>query len=310
MVMGQPARTPWWSRAAVAAGSIRSLVALGLPLAAVALLAAAGSVDGEAALASWTVRAWAGAGVIALAFAGIRAGRAGRWEAVLLVGAVLFAGGQLAWARAFRFEATYDLGEGERSVPERPVVAGPLARAPQLGAVSLPAGREGVARLSVGSQIVVAQVGRAVALPEGLVAEVDGVFAAPWFQLARTSGAIEGSGLLKLVPGERQYFQVAVLPHRFYVTLPRPPDGTVGPAAPFTLEIYRGKILLHRDQAASLGAQPAVEGLVLSLDEGGRWARIRVRRVRGHGPLVAAALLALGSALVALAKARRGGARG
>lgn len=296
------------TRVSRALGSAPALAVAGVPLAAVASLGAAGVLPWPAILAARTVLAWTAAAVAVTAAAAAvalldrrpcRALLAAAAACLLLHGVVLL---------AFRLDGVVDAGEGEEAPPWSELVAGPAARwvrGPDVRAVALPERRDAAARLWVGDREVSAPIGRPVRAGR-LAVTVEDVLVAPAFVVRRKGGADEGAGYIKLVPGKRDWFEVALLPHRFYATTRRPPGDAVELASPIHLRVQRGKLaVLERD--LRVGETAEFEGLAFAFGQGARWARIRVHRAAPPWLLVAAGALA-GAALVVAAWRRRGAA--
>lgn len=279
----------WSARLARAVGSPLAAASLAAPLAGVALLATAGWIEWRAALDARATQAWAAATAVAL-LSGIAVAAAERRLASALArAAVALLAVQLAAAWAFRLDGTLDAGEGEQWPAWGRIAFGPAARPPDARLVELPSGPEGPARLEIDGRDVSVPVGREVRLDDGLWVRVRDVMDAPSFEVRRASGVPEGAGLLKVVPGERTWFEAGLLPHRFYVTLAA--DRAAG--ARLRLAVQRGKVrVVERDVALDDPVQ--VEGLSVSFGRGARWSRIEVRRRAPPWPALAA--LALGAA--------------
>lgn len=281
-----------------------ALLALAAPLAVTALLAVARLLPWDEVLRARSVRLWAAAALLALAGAVTRAIAARRWTAAFAGAALALGGLQAAAAWALGVDATVDLGVGEQAVVPARSASGASAGGVQVEVLDLPVRRDGAARLRVAGREVACRVGGDLKLAGGGVLSVEDAFMAPSFDVRRASGAEEDSGYLKLAPGKREYFEAAVLPHRFYLQLPPPRGVEVALPPRVPLLVQRGKLrVLEREVA--LGEVVELEGLTLKLDVGAPWARIRVRRGAPAWPAVLAAGLAVAMVLSAVAERRR-----
>jgi hypothetical protein len=276
-----------------------AVASLAAPLAAVALLSAAGWLEGHRVIASGPVRAWAIAASVALLGAWVRAGLERRVDAVLGLAAAACAALHLVVSSAWRLDGTVDAGEGEESPLWRSLDAGPAADPPYVRLVALPEAPAAPARVKLGETEVTVPSGAQAELAGGLIVHVSEPFPAPAFEVRRASGDPEAAGLLKLHPGERTWFGAGILPHRFYAA---PVEGAGGDAR-VRLAVQRGKLKIAERELA-FGEALEVEGVSVSFGPGSRWARIHVRRVAPRWPAAAAAALGLAS-VVAWARRRR-----
>lgn len=286
MTRGGPAGLA--ARAWRAGSSLTAVAALLAPLLLLAAACAAGVVSWEAALEARSVRAWGAAGALVAAAALARAVVERRPAAALGLATALALAAAGLLDHRLRAEVAVDLGEGEAGARWR-ARAGDGSWAPSdliVQAIDLE-GR--TARLALEGREVSAPIGRRVRLDGRRSVLVESAHVAPLFTVARSDGAVEGQGLLKLAPGERDYFQVAVLPHRFYLTRDVPSPGAA--AGRLHLRVQRGKLKLV-DRDVTLGEAVQFEGLSLTLVEGSRWARLSVRRDPPLAWLVAAPAVA------------------
>jgi hypothetical protein len=146
-------------------------------------------------------------------------------------------------------------------------------------------------------------VGEAVRLGGAWVRPV-AIFPAPAFEVARASGEVVESGLVKLAPDDDGSLQVGFLPHRFMLTAVggRRAEGVAAPEV-LRLRVERGKLVVV-DRPVERGVEVAFEGLSFRWGDGARWARVEVRRA--PPPVLALlGLVLLAEALVAAALARR-----
>jgi hypothetical protein len=282
------------------------VLAAAAPLALVSAGAWAGVLAWEDLAAAWSVRTWAAAACLLFIAWAVRVVAARRWAAALCAGAVACVLFQAAASYAYRADAILDLGEGEGGGEWRPERIGPAARLPQVEVVSLPERGEGMAQLRVDGREVSTVIGREVSLGGRDTLVIRGAFVAPGFEVRRKGGAEEAAGYLKLVPGRREYFQVALLPHRFYLTLP-PAEGLMaGAATTLRLSVQRGKQVVVPARDVALGEQVEFEGLTVKFQEGAPWARIEVHRsARRWLAAAAVALLGAAAALVVAERRRR-----
>ena len=148
-------------------------------------------------------------------------------------------------------------------------------------------------RIRVDGRELATVIGRDVPLARRDTLVVRGVYVAPGFEV-RHGGADDAAGYLKLVPGRREYFQVGLLPHRFYVTLPPTEGRPAGAAAAIRLSVQRGKLVVVPARDVGLGEKVEFEGLTVQFAEGAPWARIEVHRraARWFGAAAAALLVA------------------
>lgn len=263
------------------------VAATAAPLAFVGVAALAGWLDRSAALGSRTVALFSGLAAIlaacnaALHAASHRRARAAAW----LAAAVLAGEGAAVWAT--RCTGTLDVGVGEEGAAwamERGAMMGGL---PDVRLLELPPSRSGEARVLVDGREERLGPGRplAVGLARSLVLRDQ--FLAPAFTVRRANGGVEGAGLIKLVPGRRDWFEVGVLPHRFYVTLTKDPGDAVALTPPIHLRVQRGKLSVYEGDLG-VGEPARVEGLSVVFERGAQWARLELRsRPTGAGALAA-----------------------
>jgi hypothetical protein len=278
----------------------RAAVALVAPLAAAAGLAVAGVVAWADLAEARSVLLFAALAGLAAAAAGGLASALGRGRRAWAWLAVAVALGACGLSAARRVEGTLDLGQGEEGA--RWSVAGAGLRAPPaVKALVLPAGRAGNARarLLVDGREVSAPIGEPVPVGAGLRLVVKHVVKAPALAVRRTGGAEEGAALVKLVPGKREWFEVSVLPHRFYVTLA---EDSAAEGTPLDLRVQRGKLRVHEGVIAP-GRDAGFEGIVVSVEGAAPWARMELRWSPGAWEPAAAAIVAL----LVFALARRAG---
>jgi hypothetical protein len=276
-----------------------AIISLAAPLAGVALLAMAGWVEWAAALEARSARAWAVAAALALLSSLVLAAVERQLAPALARAAVALAALQLLAAWAYRVDGTIDAGEGEQWPAWRTLSFGPAGRPPDTRLVELPEDPGGTARVEIDGREVEVPVGREVRVEGGLAVRVRAPFGAPSFEVRRASGVLESAGLLKLVPGERTWFEAAFLPHRFYVTLTA--DGPAG--ARVRLRVQRGKVRLL-DREVAPGEQVDVEGISVTLGPGARWSPIDVRRRSPLWPGLSALVLAVAAGAAAWRKGR------
>jgi hypothetical protein len=292
-----------------AAGSARTLVALVVPLLPVAALATWGRLAWGDLARARSVLLWLALVVVALLAKAMAAALDRRRVAALvaLAGASLVA--QAGLSAALTLDVRLSAGEGEESPPVEATYLGRAARPPPVTVLSLPAERGGEAVLSIDGRERPIPVGRETRVGWGTWVTVENVFAAPTFVVRRREeGKDEDVFQVKLRPANPDYFEVGVLPYRFYVTMPPPPAGALGPTPPtIHLLVQRGKLkILDREFAR---AEPArFEGIELGYGDGARWAVVRVRS--RPWPWLAGAAAILGGVAAATALLRRRGVRG
>lgn len=287
------------ARLARVASSPMAIVAVAAPPAATALLGWSSVLPWDEVVAARSVRAWTLAASVLVFMAVVRSALERRLSAALAGAALLVLAAFGIASVAPRLDVSADVGVGEEGFAWRAVRGPPPAQLPTLSVLEVP--ERGPVRLRVDGRDVIADGGRAAV--SGGVEVTAEPFAAPSFSLRRMNGAVEGEGLLKVVPGTAEYFQVALLPHRFYVTIPA--TGALA-ALPdrLHLRVQRGKLkLLERDVA--LGETVEFEGLSLRFDPGQRWARVRLRAAPPRWALVAGIALAVG-AMAAAWRRRKG----
>lgn len=263
------------------------------PLLFACLGVVAGWLDPPAVLGSVTVAIFAGVvAIAAAASAGRRLVARDRAQAAAwLVVAMLAGEGVASWAT--RTSGTLAIGVGEDgaawTVEHAPVIGG----FPDVHLLELPASPFGEARLLVDAREVSLRIGDAAAVGSGRRLVVRGVAMAPAFTVRRANGSIEGAGLIKLVPGRRDWFEVGTLPHRFYVTLKEPPADTVDLTPPIHLRVQRGKLSVYEGDLG-IGEVARVEGISIVFERGAPWARIEAgSHPTGVGALAALALAAI-----------------
>jgi hypothetical protein len=267
--------------------------ALVAPLAGVAVLGLAGWLEPAAVLGSKTVGVFAGlAAIVAAACAGTRfASRRLHSSAAWLIAAMSAGEGAALWVT--RVSATLDVGVGEEGAAwavERAAIAGGL---PDVKLLELPATRSASARLLVDGREIALRVGRPASAGLGRQLVVRDLVMAPAFTVSKANGSVEGAGLIKLVPGRRDWFEVGLLPHRFYVTLTRDPGDAVDLTPPIHVRVQRGKLSVHEGDLG-VGEATRVEGISIAFERGAPWARLEVRsRPTGLGAAAAVAVAGL-----------------
>ncbi|WP_242393104.1 hypothetical protein [Anaeromyxobacter oryzisoli] len=291
-------------RAAGWAAPERAVAALVAPLLAAGALAAVGWVPWAELLAARTVTIFAGLAALAAAAAGGRASASGRrgLAAAWVAGALALAAG--AAALATRIEGEVDAGLDEDGPSWRIAHAGLAAVAPALKVLEVPATRpSGKIRLLVDGREVVAEAGEPVAVGRGRRLVVRDVLIAPALSVERARGEVEGSALVKLDPGRREWFTAGTLPHRFYVTVPEPAGTALAAPRSLHVRVQRGKLRVHEGDLAA-GSEARFEGITLRLEkEGAPWARIELRSAP-DARAIAFAVLAVAAAFVVARRAR------
>lgn len=291
-----PSQRPDWRRPLLPL----LVVAAAAPLALIGVVALMGGVDRSAVLGSRAVAVFAGVTAILSAFsAGLHFAAQRRAGAMVWLAAAALAGeGAATWAT--RCAARLDLGVGEEGAAwavERAALPGGL---PDVRLLELPPSRSGEARLLVNGREERARLGRPLAVGFARSLVLGDEFLAPAFIVRRANGSVEGEGLIKLVPGRRDWFEVGVLPHRFYVTLTKDPGDAVDLTPPIHLRVQRGKLSVYEGDLG-VGEPARVEGLSVVFEPGARWARLELR----SRPTGAGALAALVISSVAWVLARR-----
>lgn len=276
------------------------VAATAAPLALVGLAALAGWLDRSAVLGSRTVALYSGlAAVFAAGGAGLHAASRRRARgAAWLVAAVLAGEGAAVWAT--RCAGTLDVGVGEEgaawAMEHGPMVGG----LPDVRLLELPPSRSGEARVLVDGREERLGLGRPLAVGLARSLLLRDQFLAPAFTVGRANGSVEGEGLIKLLPGRRDWFEVGVLPHRFYVTLTKDPGDAVDLTPPIHLRVQRGKLSVYEGDLG-VGEPARVEGLSVVFERGAQWARLELR----SRPSGAGALAALAVSFIAWVLARR-----
>ncbi len=124
---------------------------------------------------------------------------------------------------------------------------------------------------------------------------VESVEAAPLFQVRSPGGAEVFSSFVKLrlhPVGERDYFMVNPLPHRFYLSLTGKVD------KPLRLVVTRGRLVLI-DQGVALGEVVSVDDIEVRIPSVAGWASLTVEKQPGLIAMLAGFLMVLaGSAIV------------
>lgn len=289
--------------ALAAPGTLGAAVALAVPPAATVALAWVGVLPRREVALALSVRIWAVAAALALVAWTLEALRERRRARALLGGAAMLLAGQAAAWLLLSGEGTIDLGAGEEGVPWR-LEEGLSARGwPEARVLSIPEDASAPVRVRLDGRDVEIARGRP-ATSRALELDLVGRYFAPAFMLRRKGGAIEGYGYLKAVPGGTEYFQVALLPHRFYAS--PVPDAAAAEGSPpraVKLRIQRGKLkVLEREVA--LGETVEFEGLSMRFTEGAPWVRLRAR-TRPPPWLLLAGCLFGGLAIAAAWRERR-----
>ncbi|MGB8930706.1 MAG: hypothetical protein WCC48_05590 [Anaeromyxobacteraceae bacterium] len=275
-----------------ALGSRRAIGGLALPLGLSVLSLTAGEgravpLDGVAA------RIWAGALALALTVAAVRAVADRRGARALACAAALFALAQAALLAGNRFDGTIELGEGEQATAWRTARTTLWGLPPRVELVELSGDGEPVARVRVDGREVTARIGSEIRVSDTSL-RVGEPLPVVGAEVSSRTGRDVDAVLVKLTPGVRTYFQVGLLPHRFYVTSLGRPDERGRPER-LHVRVQRGKVnVLERD--LRVGEQLSFEGLILSFVDATRWARIDARRAPRPWLLLPAAVLAAASA--------------
>lgn len=294
----QPRARAWWMPSIV--------VVAALPVLASFALAAAGVVDATAPWNSSVVAAFAALATLGASVGTGRAAARGFMARAAAWAVIAVASGEVVAWWATRTVASIDIGvgeEGARWVVERSPHVGDL---PAIRVLDLPSARSGLARLDVGGREVMMGVGATTGAGVGRILVLREINMGPAFTVRRANGEIEGEGLLKLVPGRRDWLEVGTLPHRFYVTLSRNSGDAIAITSPVHLRVQRGKISVFEGDIG-VGETVRAEGISAVFEQGMPWGRFELRsRPTGAGA-IGALLLATLAWAVGRWKARRGG---
>ncbi|MCK4911460.1 MAG: hypothetical protein KAR83_07445, partial [Thermodesulfovibrionales bacterium] len=124
---------------------------------------------------------------------------------------------------------------------------------------------------------------------------VESVEAAPLFQVRSPQGAEVFSSFVKLrlhPVGERDYFMVTPLPHRFYLSLTADED------KPLRLVVTRGRLVLI-DQGVALGEVISLDDIKVRIPSVTGWVRLTVEKQPGRIAMLAGLfMVAAGTAIV------------
>lgn len=194
------------------------------------------------------------------------------------VGALLLVGGAAA-AAELRFVGDLSLGDGEGTSEYARVSKGPGGAPPPGGVTYAMAESGGRHALTFGGRTSAVSPGGWTFRP-GTAAHLAEVHVAPAFTIYREDGTVEDQLLVKLSPSDlpRRWFQMSVLPYRFFATVERP-IGIGPPSAParIAIRVMRGKLTVARGTIGP-GEALSFEGFRLTWREGASWVHLQVWR--------------------------------
>lgn len=181
-------------------------------------------------------------------------------------------------AAHLRFHGWVSLGDGEPGAGWTRVESGPGGASPRRPPGFTVDPGDGVPVLTVEGRARRVRPGQWV-VRAGSAARVVRVRSAPAFTLAQADGRVEDEILVKLSPSDPagRFFQMSVLPYRFFTSLP---DADASPGASeapgrIAVRVTRGKLNVAAKTLAA-GDPLDFEGFRLTWAEGAAWAELEV----------------------------------